>query len=345
MKKICWLLFVLAAPAFAATYTVPAFTSASIQSTVNTAAGAGSGNTVFLPAGQYSISSTVNLPCNVNLTVTGPVANPATAVLSATASGYSIFGSGSCTGITVTYLQFRNNSGIYFSGNSNNSGIVITNNQFLNLPSQACTTGVTTCKQNYTPGNSAVFLDGYLSSSVSNNTLAQVTNNVTITNNTFGDATSCTAVFNQADDNGGTCAGITMHTGTASNIFIRNNLFYHLEEPIHFSQLNGGFNPPATESVSDNVHIEYNYFLNYMRIGTEIQTGVVNHSLFFQHNVVQDPPTPTYGTYATSFACCTAGFNQGASGYDPSLIFNDNVLITSIGSRCPPYRGRRVPIA
>ena len=186
--------------------------------------------------------------------------------------------------------------------------------------------------------NSAIFFDGSLATAVVNNTLANVTDHVTVTYNTFGDASSCAAVFARSDDNGGTCAGLTTHTGTVSNFIVQYNYFVHVEEPIHLLNIASGYNPPRTQSVADNIDIEFNYIVSYKRIGTEIQTAVVNHPVIFQHNVVQDPPSPTYGTFATSFACCTQGFLQGSSTISPALIFNDSVLITSIpASRCPPY--------
>ena len=64
MNKFITLLVLSAGlPALAATYTVPAGSSAAtIQGIVNTA-GSAAGNTVMFSAGSYSLAFTVTLPC------------------------------------------------------------------------------------------------------------------------------------------------------------------------------------------------------------------------------------------------------------------------------------------
>jgi hypothetical protein len=63
--------------------------------------------------------------------------------------------------------------------------------------------------------------------------VGQTLPNVTIEYNSFGDTNSCTAVFNQVVDNGGSCARALIHQGVTTNITIKYNKFFHLEEGMH----------------------------------------------------------------------------------------------------------------
>ena len=102
------------------------------QSTLqSTIASAPSCALIVFAAGTYNISATINIPCSV--TVTGPTASPATAILAATYTGNAIFAVGNCsTPVTIGYLHFENTGGIYVTAPM--SGITITHNQFTNLP-------------------------------------------------------------------------------------------------------------------------------------------------------------------------------------------------------------------
>jgi Chitobiase/beta-hexosaminidase C-terminal domain/Bacterial Ig-like domain (group 2) len=320
---LCLLFSLISLPAFATTFTVPSLTGASVQATLNSAAAAGSNNTVLLPAGLYNVSSPITVPCSNGLTVTGPVANPATAVLNATFSGNDIFNLSGCTGVTIQYLKFQNTGGIYVSAGSY-SGINILHNQFGGLPSST-TAG--------TASQAAVYFDGNVNATAANNVVEF---------NTFGDSNSCTAVFASFNDSGGYCAGVYAQTGLWQNNLIEYNTFFHVEEGIHFHQFCDGCASGALESASDGGQVSYNYFSQYVRIAFEDQSGVANHTLTVAHNVVATPFHVSFGTYGFSMACCTGGRNKGSPAVNPSLLLTDNLLYTAMnrnGSNFsyPPY--------
>jgi Chitobiase/beta-hexosaminidase C-terminal domain len=309
LLSVLFSLCLLFAPgAFAATYTVPSLTGASIQTTMNTAAGTGSGNTVFLPAGLYNVSSSITVPCGI--AVTGPVATPATAILNATFSGNDIFTMGGCTGNVFEYLGFKNTGGIYANGTTLN--ITVTHNQFGGLPSSA---------GGSSSASAAVYIDGYPNTAT----------NWTLTYNTFGDANSCTAVFARPQDDGGYCIGIYEQTHGFINGIVQFNTFYHVEEGLHWHQQAGTFSVGNPQSWVDGGSIQYNYFINFHRIAVEIQTGVINHTITVSDNVFQNPLNVNYGTFAISMACCNAGSQQGqASGIpNPAQHTDNNLIITN----------------
>ena len=314
----------LSGPAFAATYTVPSLTGASIQATLNSAAAAGSGNTVLLPAGLYNVASAISVPCSSGLTITGPVATPATAVLNATFAGNDIFVMSGCSGVTVAYLQFRNTGGIYVS-DSSYAGIQILHNQFTSLPSSLGGTS---------NASAAVYFAGDLNSTAQN---------LVVEYNTFGDASSCTAVFTTNTDEGGYCVGVYEGAGTFNNVTIEYNSFIHIEEGVHLHQICNGCARGTNVSVANNVLIEYNYFTDWVRIPIEIQTGVTTASLQVSHNSIVYPHHVSYGTFGISMACCTGGRTASTStAFSPADLINDNVIVTTLnlnggGSSFPPF--------
>ncbi len=301
----------------ATTYTVPFLTGASIQSTVNTASGAGSGNTVFFPAGTYSVTGPIDVPCNTGLILTGPTATPATAILSANFTNSDIFSFSGCSSVTIEYLKFLNTGALYFN-NSNNTGITIVHDQFGNLPSST-TSG--------TSSQAAVYFDGSINT----------TSSALIEYNVFGDANSCAAVFATTNDSGGYCAGVYAQPGTLSNTTIEFNEFNHVEEGYHMHQL-ASYAYNAVESVVNNVAIRYNYVHNHHRIAFETQAGVVGSQPFIvSDNIIVNPINPSYGTMFISDACCQFGRNDVTSISQPSHV-DDNVLYTDQPQTIPGFR-------
>lgn len=318
------LIFAFCAAAMAQVNLTPSMTTAQIQSALN---GATSGEAVNWAAGTYSITTQINMPCS-NLQMTGPVANPPTAILDATFTGSVILAyPGSCANMgSVEYLHFENTGAVYVGYSSGN--LTFEHNLVTGLPSSS--------SGNYSASESGVFLDGQLNPSTT-------TSNVTIEYNYFGDANSCSAVFAVNTDSGGYCAGVFTHTGEDLNLTIEYNTFYHVEEGIKIGQL-ATYNPGTENSVCVGCTIEYNNIQNFHRIGTEIQTAVPNTTgnvLAFQHNVIQDPISSFYGTFLLSAACCEgSGFIQSdGQSASPADTLNDNVLIATlpIGTECPPY--------
>jgi hypothetical protein len=294
----------------------PAMSTPELQSAMSRAP---RGATIFFAAGTYDITGPLVVPCASNLTLTGPVATPPAAILASSAS-YSIFNLSNCTGIAIEYLHFENSAGIYV-GKQNNSGIRIAHNLFTNIHETA-----------------AIFIDGFLSDSVVDGTLENLVSNTVIEYNAIGDLGSCTKDFPVADDDGN-CAGIVTHVGELLNFRIQYNYIFHVSEGIHLQQLTT-FKPGKTNAVCVSCRIEYNYVLNYHRIGIENQLSAPKDPIFVQHNVVDEPINAFYGTFAMSMACCDAGFTQtGFTGFSPSLYYNDNVTISSGagGPGHPPY--------
>jgi len=310
-NSLAFLTLAIALPAMAATYTIPAGSNAStIQAMLN---GATAGSSISLAAGTYDIDYPIVIPCN-DLQITGPVAATPTAILAASFTGNDIFMfHGGCASLgSIAYLHFENTGAVYV-GSGNNSNLAFLHNLVTNLPAISTASGGI-----YSTAESGVFIDG---------TLATTTSNVLIAYNTFGDVRSCASTFTTAVDEGGSCAGVLTHTGEINNLVINYNKFYHVEEGIHLEQLS---NHNPTASVCVTCTIEYNSIWNYHRIGTEIQVGAPTDSILFEHNAVVDPINSSWGTMATSFACCNSGFASGSQGFSPALIVEDNVLVSTL---------------
>jgi hypothetical protein len=295
----------------------PSMTTPALQKAI---AGAPRGATIFFPAGTYNIANPIQIPCANYLTLTGPAASPATAIIAATFNKGSIFFMDGCTGVIIQFLHFENAGAVYM-GKSANSGLTFVHNQITNLQ-----------------GATGVFIDGWLDNKVVNGTLQNLVSNTTIEHNTIGDPGSCKAEF-AVPTNDYDCAGIITHAGELINLRIKYNSIVHVTEGIHLQQLTT-YKPGGTSASCDSCRIEYNYIFNYHRIGFENQIGAPNNPIYVQHNVVNEPINAFWGTFAMSMACCVSGFIQnGATGFSPSLYYNDNVTISTGagGGGHPPY--------
>jgi hypothetical protein len=294
----------------------PTMSTAQIQSALN---GAPYGATVQFAAGTYNITNSIGVPC-ANLQLTGPVANTPTAILSASYTNNVILGyNGGCSTLgAIRYLGFAN-TGAVFVGAGSSSNFTFEHNKISNLPPY---------QSNY-ESEAGLYFDGYLGS---------VLSNVLIQYNTFGDSNSCTTVFGMSSDEGGYCAGILVSQGESDNITIRNNIFEHVEQGIHFNQLQQ-WNPGAQDSVCVSCVIDADYIAHYHRIGIEIQIDTPTDPIMLEHNAIVDPINSSWGTFAVSLACCQWGRTMATNGNSPGLVFNDNLLIASLacGAECPPY--------
>ena len=299
----------------------PGMSQSTLQSTI---ASAPNCSLIVFAAGTYNITSQLNIPCN-NLQIAGPVASTPTAILAASYTGSPIFhyGTGCANMGAVEYLHFENTGAVYV-GPGNNSNFTFGYNLVTNLPSVVGPNGGI-----FSAFETGVFLDG---------TISTTTKNISIQNNTFGDANSCSAVFASSLDEGGSCAGVATYTGVSQNLTINYNTFYHVEEGIHLMQI-ATTAAGQPNSVCVTCQMEYNYILNYHRIGVEVQVSAPTDSILFEHNSIVDPINSSWGTYATSFACCLSGVIQGTVGFSPALTFDDNVLVSSLtpGVWPPPF--------
>lgn len=313
------LLAICGTTAFASNPTVnvnPGMDTQEIQSELN---GAPNGATVSFAAGTYSITTPITVPC-ADLQITGPVQSNPTAVLAASFNNDVIFQfNGGCSHLgSIQYLHFANTGAVYF-GVGNNGNFTFEHNLITNLPSNLSNLD----------SEAGLFFDGNLSTKLSN---------ITVKYNTFGDAQSCSAAFATGTDEGGYCAGVITSQGEDNNVDIEYNRFNHVEEGIHFNQL-ATYKPGQPNSVCVSCTVDYNYIVNYHRIGIEIQVSTPTNSIMLEHNAVIDPLNSSYGTYAVSLACCQSGRTIGVNGFSPALTFNDNLLIASqpCGAECPPF--------
>ncbi len=290
-------------------------TTGEIQAALN---GAAPGSTVTFVAGNYSITAPLTVPCN-NLQLAGPIASQPTAILNATYTNNPILMYGSnCAALgAIRYLGFANTGAVYF-GVGSNSNFTFEHNTVSKLPSNLSNTS----------SESGLFFDGNLTTKLSN---------ILVQYNTFGDAQSCTAVFGTAVDMGGHCAGILVSAGESNGITIQRNSFEHLEEGVHFFQLQG-WSPGANNSVCVACTVSLNTFAHYHRIAVEIQVSTPTDSIMVEHNAIVDPLNSSYGTFALSMACCQWGYKMAAEGHSPGYVLNDNVIIASqpCGAKCPP---------
>ena len=292
----------------AATYTVPDFTGSSIQQTVNKAHADGANNKVYLPPGSYAISSPITLPCDNDLTITGPITTPSTAILNPSFTNALIFNLSKCTGIEIEYLRFTRTGGISVS-NANASNISVDHNEFYGLPSSIGGQSI---------ASAAIYLDGTIDTTIAN---------FRATWNTFGDSASCTAVFSSTLDQQGYCAGIYAQPGIIVNAVIEHNVFNHVEEGVHFHQICSGCPKGSNQSVTQNARIQFNYFVNWHRIAIEMQAGVVGAAMVVSDNALGLPLNPFYGTMFISDACCTNGRQYlTSSPANPANITEDNLL-------------------
>jgi Bacterial Ig-like domain (group 2)/Chitobiase/beta-hexosaminidase C-terminal domain len=271
---------------------------------------------IIFAAGTYSITSTINIPCS-NLTLTGPAVFPNTAILNATFTGSPIFNlPGGCNGLGLDYLAGYN-TGLLYVASGNNTNINILHDTTGGLPSSTSSSipyGLT----------GSIYFDGSVNTTLSN---------VNIEYNSFGDNNSCTAVFTIGVDYGGYCAGVVIHQGLTQDIVVKYNKFFHLENGFKVLQAAGNFAVGQKASVSDNLDVEYNYFLNIHRIEVEIQEGTANHPTIVSNNIFQDQSYSFYGSLGLSTPCCQWSTTSGIAGNNPGLMENNNVSISSLKSQ------------
>ncbi len=258
---------------------------------------------IVFAAGAYNISSTIGIPCNANLTLTGPPTTPATAILNATFANGEIFYMSGCSGITFEYLGFANTAGIYVNvPSTGSSGITISHSQFFGLPGNASNS----------LSETGIYFTGY----ATGGTLS----NVNITSNNFGSPTDCQGAMTEQTDQGGYCSGIVF-TASLNNITVSNNTFLHLEEGFHVNCTQPGCVPPSSNTWK-NFTATHNDFSQIHRIGMEMQPQP-SSNIVIQYNSAHDFINAYYATTGISSACC----NNGADS--PGTIDSDNVLIAN----------------
>jgi hypothetical protein len=322
MKQIIFvMLLALSWTARATIHKITAGQSATtIQSTIN---GTRTGDTVSFGAGRYSVTAPIILKCGV--TYTGPVADPAVAILSSSmGESHSIFYlysnpdlTNPCTqATTIEYLDFANSGGIYVQASFTNLSIL--HNQFGNLP--CCNSSI---------ADQAIYFGGGTTTS----NIASMLTNTTISYNTFGDITSCTYPTNamtdrdSPEDYEGACNGMMFST-SIDGLTVTYNNFYHVAEGVHITcpnYVNQQFpcEPPGG-AITNNITAEYNDFSNIHRITWEEQPQQ-SSGITFEYNSEHDWFMPYFGSFGLSMACCYNGTSTSKlNGSNNVVIFNTN---------------------
>ena len=262
---------------------------------------------VVFAAGTYNIASPLTIPCLNQVTITGPAATPATAILSSTYSNNAIMSVKSCSSAnTIEYLGFNGNrpsggggGGIYVSPNTSNLTITrntLHGNQGVPGSGGALAMGL-------------IWLDG-----------DQTTNdsNISVTWNQLGATGDCSSIMSIDDDEGAYCEGIGVHSGL-TNSTVSNNAVYYQEEGIKV------WEPmPIANSTFNN-----NDLSNIHRIGFEAQTN--GPSMTANYNSYHDPFVPYFYTFGLSMS----------NGATNPTISNDNVIVANVA----PVQGEYIAMA
>ena len=251
--------------------------------------------------------------------IQGPATTPATAEVTTTTSGIAMFYSGGgCASSNETGIQYLqiNGTGPWSIDASNYQNLVFNYNQVTSMPYQPSCNG--SCSSLWLQGN-----------------VSDTKQNITIEYNTFGDNNSCVA--SESIDDGG-CAGILFNSiGFITNLTIKYNYFYHVNEGMHFSNVGFNSQPGGINGTCNNCVIEYNYFNQIARIDLEDQVSVVGQPTLIEYNVFANPsPKITYANMAISAACCFSGrVDTQQSTAVPTDFLSNNVIYNNPATSGP----------
>ena len=274
-----------------------------LQSTLNSAPSCA---LVVFAAGTYNLSSSLSIPCSSKLTLTGPAASPATAIISGTFANSTLFTMSGCSGVTIEFLGFNGGTpsaggggGIYVGPTSSN--VTISYNNFSGNQGGASNTG----------SMAGVFFDG--------NATTWDTNLV-LDWNTFGAQGNCSNAMTQQVDQGGLCSAILFQNSN-TNVTANNNKVAYQEE---------GFKI-LPQRYCANCTFDNNDFSNIHRIAIEFQIFTAKGPLFIEHNSFHDFVDAYFSTMGISTPCCFDGTEAVNS------TVSDNVLIAnSPAPNAPP---------
>jgi hypothetical protein len=329
--------------------------TATIQSTLNTAAGTSGNVIVNLAAGNYSITSQVTIPCPAGtMTIQGPAVayrppsdlraasysytTPYTANLNGSITNTWGFTLGACTAGHGVTIQYTNWDGGQPSGGGGGFLFVTRGNHDFTYQYNFChgLWASTTSGHDY---DTCVYLDGGLEHN-------SITTNPTFLWDVFGDgATDCNPIMNLTtyqggsyDSSGGQCAGITWRAST-TNLLISHTDFEHLEQAGKGIETGQSL---ASAVFMNNAKILYSDFGQIHRIGVEIQQFIVasqsvGSTFTFQYNTTHDTLNGAYGSWVMSFPNCCGGY-LGISSDEEETI-DDNTFAANApptGSYYPP---------
>lgn len=332
MKKVLLALLLslsgLSTVANAATHVITtAQSTATIQSTIT---GSAVGDIISFSAGTYALTAPLTLKCG--LSYTGPVATPATVIITSAGTGastgaFNLYSnsdlSNPCTQATsIQYFNFKSNTtGIFVQTSFTN--LTVANNQFTNIPGSTNQTAGMVVQSGTTTSNTASTLS-----------------NTTFTRNQFGDSNSCISPTNvmtdthSPEDYEGACNGIVFFT-SINGLTLTYNNFLHVAEGVHINcpgyvqvgQSKGGVlqqfsvcEPPGG-AITQNMVAEFNDFSQIHRITWEQQPQQTGNMLW-KFNSEHDWVNPYFGSFGLSMACC---YNGTVS--QPNLDASSNVVI------------------
>ncbi len=297
--------------------TLPANPSATTVQNALTSCGKSGGGIVQLSAGVTSTTTGFTLPCGV--VIQGLTTTPATAEFTTSTTGLAMFYSmGGCASSNETGIQYLqiNGTGPWSIDASSYQNLVFNHNQVTSMPYQPSCNG--SCSSLWLQGN-----------------VSDTKQNITIEYNTFGDNNSCVA--SESIDDGG-CAGILFNSiGFITNLTIKYNSFYHVNEGMHFSNVGFNSQPGGINGTCNNCVIEYNYFNQIARIDLEDQVSVVGGPTLIEYNVFANPsPNITYANMAISAACCFSGrVDTQQSTAVPTDFLSNNVIYNNPATSGP----------
>lgn len=320
--------------AHAANYPIAAGASvATIQSTINTAAAAGGGNTVTFTAGSYSITSQISIPCPASaLTIQGPAPSGLgaawpltyTATITSTLGNNWAFSGTACSvGTTFRYLNFNGGQpsggggGFLFVPAGMNNLTVVYNFFYGVSAIQTTTQQADTFLYMGSGSTSAAHIQnatiqwnrfGYMGSGDCGGNGSGGGNTGLM--NLYGGGNFCSGsgyappsgstacLYQGAQDithGGGSCGGIGVNNNF-DNLTIKNNTFAELEQPMKFYEAASG------TWGSSNLVVQFNDFSGTHRIGAETQFNNVatGANFLYDSNDFHDPLKPNSGQWGLS---------------------------------------------
>jgi hypothetical protein len=314
----------------APTCPVTGFTQSAMSSAIT---GCASGSWVTFPAGTYSLTSHIVIPCGVN--VTGPFVSttpwPGTFTANLNGSlgadwGFYMPGAGCTTPMTVQYFNWNGGDptngggGFIYVPNTGQSNITIRNNHIYgNQAGQPSAGSVIS--------GTLIYFDGYSTSAGS----SPIVSNVTIQNNYFGSTAhvDCSNVMQLTDyygghydGVGGQCAALGMHTGSTNFTFQFNKIEFQ-EQGMKFYEAASGYAgqqyPCLPQAYcNNNSNINYNDFSYIHRCGIENQSNP-STTMNFDYNVFRDI---YYGQYGAWFVSDPAYYAPSGGPYTSPVTSN-----------------------
>jgi hypothetical protein len=307
-----------------------------------------SGQTAQFPAGTWSITSQISIPCGVS--ISGPVVSTTPFPGNFTASlngsvganwGFHFPGSSCTAAMSVQYLNWNggqpsNGGGGFLYVPPGSSNITVQHNHIYGNQSAQSTASSGIVQSEF------IYLDGSAADGL-------VQTNITIEYNYFGSTahTDCSNIMQLFEyygshydtANAGQCGAVGVHESN-TNVTISYNKIEFQEEPMKFYEGGGTGaqkNPcvGTTQYCQTNLNVTYNDISYWHRCGIESQ-GTPNPTANFNYNSIHDP---YYGQYGTWFMSTPAYYAAVGGPYPTNIASNIeyNLMLANVacvGSGC-----------